>query len=99
MKILALERELSGVSRDSFTDDVLREEAAAAWHLHRRGVIRDLYFRSDRHTAVLLLECAGVDEAREILAALPLVKKGLIEFETIPLETYTGFERLFENSR
>jgi muconolactone delta-isomerase len=99
MKILALERELSGVPGDTFTDDVLREEAAAAWHLHRLGVIRELYFRSDRHTAVLLLECAGVDEANEILATLPLVKQGLIEFQTIPLEAYTGFERLFENSR
>ena len=37
--------------------------------------------------------------ARQILAQLPLVQAGLIEFEIIPLVPYDGFERLFGNEK
>ena len=49
----------------------------------------------DENTVVLFLECEDVAEARAILAALPLVKVGLIEFDVIPLMPYPGFSRLF----
>jgi hypothetical protein len=58
-------------------------------------VIRELYFRADRSAAVLILECATVDEAKAALATLPLVRNNLIAFEVIPLIAYAGFERLF----
>jgi hypothetical protein len=45
----------------------------------------------------LILECADVEEANQLLDSLPLVQEGLIEFEVIPLVPYPGFERLFEN--
>jgi hypothetical protein len=44
---------------------------------------------------VAILECADLDEARRILGEMPLVKRGLIHFDFIPLLPYTGFERLF----
>jgi hypothetical protein len=43
----------------------------------------------------LILECAGVEEAKDLLNTLPLVKAELIEFNVIPLAPYSGFERLF----
>jgi muconolactone delta-isomerase len=96
MKILALEKNVHGIPDSAFTDDLLKKEAARAWELHRAGVIRELYFRADRHEAVLVLECDNVNEARSIVATLPLVSGGLIDFEIIPLIPYTGFERLFQ---
>jgi hypothetical protein len=66
-----------------------------AWELYQAGVIRELYFRTDEPSAVLVLECADVDEARSVLATLPLVNAGLIDFELIPLRAYPGFARLF----
>jgi muconolactone delta-isomerase len=95
MKILALERDAPGVSRDGFTEELLKQEAASAWQLHQSGVIRELYFRADRHASVLVLECGSVDEARAILSTLPLVSQRLIDFDIIPLVAYSGFERLF----
>lgn len=95
MIILALETPLPGVAEERFTDAVLREEAARAWELHRSGDIRELYFRTDRDAAVLVLESPSVDHARALLATLPLVRDRLIGFELIPLRTYPGFERLF----
>jgi muconolactone delta-isomerase len=96
MKIIALEVDVPGVNPEAITDELLKEEAARAWEMHQSGVVRELYFRADRHAAVLVLECADQDEARTILSSLPLARRGLIDFELIPLVAYPGFARLFE---
>jgi hypothetical protein len=95
MKILALERQLAGVTPDRFTPEILRAEAARLWAIYQSGVARELYFRADEHAAVLVLESGSIEEARRTLGELPLVREGLIEFEMIPLSPYPGFERLF----
>ena len=98
MKILAIETEVPGVPDEAF-EPLLRDEAARAWELHQAGVVRELYFRDDRHEAVLVLECESVRAAQEALATLPLVRSGLIRFDLIPLRPYPGFERLFHGPR
>lgn len=95
MKVLALERENPGADMRAGTAEILREEAARVWELQQAGVIREVYFRADRSAAVLVLECPSAADAGSILATLPLVERGLIEFEVIPLAPYTGFARLF----
>lgn len=95
MKIIALEKEVPGVSAKAFTPALLKEEAARAWELQQAGVLREIYFRSDRSDAVLILECADAAEAQRLLATLPLVQAGLIAFEVIPLKPYPGLARLF----
>jgi hypothetical protein len=94
MKILAIEHELPGAVTDDF-QRFAHEEARKAWDLHQAGLIRELYFRSDRNEAVLALECTSIEEAERTLHELPFVREGLIEFELIPLKAYPGFERLF----
>jgi hypothetical protein len=98
MKILALEKEVPGISDDRFTPEILKREAARAWELHQSGVIRDLYFRADRTSAVLILECAHPEEAAYALSTLPLAQQGLVEFDIVPLIPYSGFQRLFSES-
>ena len=96
MKFLALEHDLPGSSAAGrLNESLLKDEAQCAWELYQAGVIRELYFRADRHAAVLVLECANVEEAREALSMLPLVREKMIEFELIPLRAYPGFARLF----
>jgi hypothetical protein len=94
MKILAIEKEVAGVGGEDFGPH-LKAEAARVWELYQSGVIREMYFRADESSAVLVLECAGAGEAREALNTLPLVREGLIAFEVIPLVPYPGFGRLF----
>jgi hypothetical protein len=94
MKILALEQAIAGVTGEQF-HPYLKLEAARAWELYQAGIIRELYFRQDAPRAVLVLECADVEEARQVLVTLPLVQHGLIAFEVIPLAPYPGFARLF----
>ncbi len=94
MKLLALEHETPGFPSDQWQPH-LKAEAARAWELYQSGLIREMYFDSDHHTAVLILECADKEEAVRILATLPLVIAGAISFEVIPLIPYPGFARLF----
>jgi muconolactone delta-isomerase len=94
MKILAIEREMPEATAEAFLS-LLKPEARRVWELYQAGVLRELYFNPDSHTAVLVLECRDVSEARQVLAGLPLVENGLIEFEIIPLVAYPGFDRLF----
>jgi muconolactone delta-isomerase len=94
MKVLAMEKDVPGVTGEEFRPH-LKAEAAKVWELYQAGVFRELYFRQDRPDAVLVLECAGVEEASEVLSTLPLVKEGLIAFDITPLVSYPGFSRLF----
>ena len=98
MRILAIERQVPGVADDRFTPELSAAEARRAWDLQQAGTIRELFFRADESSAVLMLECSDVDEARRVLAELPLVAVGLIDFEVIPLRAYPGFARLFTSS-
>ena len=97
MKMLAIEHEQAGAKAADFRR-LARAEAARAWALHQTGVIRELYFRQDQTSAVLVLECANEAEAVAHLATLPMVEAGLIAFEIIPLAPYPGFARLFADS-
>ncbi len=97
MKLLAIEIETPGSEDEDFRP-YMKAEARRVWELHQSGMIRELYFRQDCRTAVLVLETAGPEEARQALETLPLVQAGLIEFEIWPLIPYDGFARLFEES-
>lgn len=94
MKILAMEKESRGKPPDEFAQH-LKSEAMRVWSLYASGTVRELYFRHDRHEAVLMLECTDAAEAQGVLNTLPLVEAGLISFDIIPLVPYTGFSRLF----
>jgi muconolactone delta-isomerase len=95
MRILAIERSVAGVPDDQFTPEIRAAEARRAWNLYQAGTFRDMYFRADESMAVIMLECADVSEAEAVLASLPMVAAGLIEFEVLPLRAYPGFSRLF----
>ncbi len=94
MKILAIERDVPGVSDQAYGPH-LANEAARAWELYQAGVIRELHFVKEESRAVLVLECADKAEARAHLRTLPLVARGLIDFDILPLSAYPGFARLF----
>jgi muconolactone delta-isomerase len=95
MKVLAIEREVTGVDASRFTPELGAAEARRVWELHQAGTIREVYFRADEPSAVLALECADTAAAEAALASLPMVAAGLIRFEIVPLRAYPGFARLF----
>jgi len=97
MKVLAIERPVTGVAAHLFTAELGRAEARRVWELQLDGLVREAYFRTDEASAVLVLECADVVAAQDVLESLPLVAAGLIRFEVLGLRAYPGFARLFES--
>ncbi len=96
MRIIALEHECEGAQAGRFSE-LAEAEAAKVWELQQREFIREIYFRADERSAVLVLESPNVDQARQKLSELPFVAQGLIDFELVPLRPYTGFARLFRD--
>ncbi len=95
MKILALEKEVPGITAADFTPEIKKTEALRVWALYQCGVIREMNFRTDLPLAVMMLEFDSLEEAQEWLDTLPMVENGLISFDLIPLMPYPGFARLF----
>jgi muconolactone delta-isomerase len=94
MKLIALEIENANATAADF-EPHLKNEARHVWELQQQGIIRELYFRADQHTAVLVLECESLSQAQKLISSFPLVQQGLIHFDIIPLIPYPGFSRLF----
>jgi hypothetical protein len=94
MKIYAYDVAKPGVGMEQI-QPLLKEEAQHAWELYKKGIMRETYLRTDRPGALIVLECADVEEAKKITDDLPLVKAGLIEFQFIPVGPFTPWESLF----
>jgi muconolactone delta-isomerase len=94
MKILVMMDLVPGTTPDKLVP-YLKEEAARAWELHKQGIFRDMNFRTDRPGVVNIVECASVEEAKKILATLPLAKAGFMTFQIIPLGYPSFLENLF----
>lgn len=94
MKLLCLDVPQAGVTPEQYRPHLL-EEVRYAWELHRDGVIREIYARQDRPGVAIVVECQSLQDARERMAAFPLVVEGLIDWEIIPLGVFTGWEALF----
>ncbi len=94
MKFLALERELKGKKAKDF-EPHLKSEAKKVWDYYKKGIIREIYFTKENHTAVIILECQNKKRAVQVLNSLPLVKNKLIAFDVFELIVYNGLERLF----
>ena len=94
MKILAIEKEIKTVDWEKISQ-TLKEEAKSVYEMMLLGSLREIYF-SENKNAVLILECEDKIVARTLLDKLPLVMKGIIDFEIMELQPYTGFSRLMD---
>ncbi len=73
---------------------LVQEEVHVAVQLYLDGKIDQWYTRGDGKGAVLFLHCTTVDEAKAILAGLPLVKAGYLDVEYIPVGPFSGLRFL-----
>jgi hypothetical protein len=92
-EIMAMTRLKPGVA----SADVMKlapDEVRVAVQLYLDGKIGHWYTRSDGKGVVFFLRCGTVDEARALLAGLPLVKAGYIDVEYIPVGPFSGLRFL-----
>jgi hypothetical protein len=81
-------------------EDLLRHRTAeiqAVWDLYAEGICREMYGRADQPgAAILMLESASVEAARDALATLPLARLNLLDFDVFPLTPFTALQSLFQ---
>ncbi|MBK9727033.1 MAG: superoxide dismutase [Saprospiraceae bacterium] len=92
MKILAIEKEIEGVTWDNI-EGLLEQEAKYVFQLYLSDNLREIYFTENKN-AVLILETVDGKTAKELLDSLPLVKNKKIRFDMMELKPYTGYERI-----
>ena len=87
-----------GIARrktESFTEAQFAEhldaEAARVRELYAEGSVRAAYSRGDVPGAVLLLETENEEAAKRIVDSLPLLKRGMLEMQIVPVKGYRGF--------
>ena len=73
MRIIAIEKEIGEPEPEAFAPH-LKAETHRVLELQQQDILREIYSRADKHEAVLILECEGVEEARQVLDSLPLAK-------------------------
>jgi hypothetical protein len=94
MQVLAIDKVSEGVTEKMLLPH-LPSELAATVGLYLKEKIRTFYFRKDRPGVVFLLETESLDEAKEILGTLPLVKENLLDFDLIPIGPLAPLGMLF----
>ena len=76
----------------------MSDEVARTVSLYLRGGIEHWYARRDSNGVVFILNAKSVQEAKAALAPLPLVAKGWMTFELIPLGPLTPLQMLANRS-
>jgi hypothetical protein len=97
VKVLAIGHPRSGVRWEHIYPYV-GEQSRHVWEQYETDQVREFYLRADlRPGVVLVFESDDVSEAERLVAALPMVEAGLLDFEFIPVRPYIGFRELFED--
>jgi muconolactone delta-isomerase len=91
MRFLALVRRKSEDFTEAQIAEYLEPEAERVRDLYMQGVFRTVYSRGDVKGAVVELECASLQEAKQIMETMPFAQQRMVEIEMIPLLPYRGF--------
>ena len=93
MQFLVLSRRRTDVfPPDAWTPELVEAEGQRVRELYTAGIIRTIWRRKDIPGAVIVIEAASEEEAREAVASLPLAKRDMLEILTLTqLEPYPGF--------
>ncbi len=94
MQVLVIARVKPGISLEQVLPHV-SAEAAQAWEFYASEQIRQMYYITDMSGAVMLWEGHSVESVTQEVQKLPMVQKGFLECEILPLKSYTGYASLF----
>lgn len=96
MKLLAIMRPAAGTDVREALLARARVELAGLWTLYGDGVVREMYSPGGPG-AVLVLEAASVEEARQRLGELPLLRDQVMELELMELHPFLAWQMLFDS--
>ena len=76
----------------AWTHQLLEDEAEHVRSLYLEGSIRAIWRRNDEPGAILIFEANTQDQVEQIMASLPLARRGMLEVAmTTKLTPYSGF--------
>lgn len=78
--------------------ELIRSEAVAAFKLYEKEIVRSIHYKADMSGAVMMMEADSQQEIEKALHTLPMVKKGVLGCEIIPLKPYIAYGKLFDKS-
>lgn len=93
MQFLVLSRRRTDVfPPEAWTPELIEAEGQRVRELYTAGIIRTIWRRKDVPGAVIVMEAASEEEARDAVASLPLAKRDMLEIVALTqLEPYSGF--------
>ena len=93
MQFLVLSRRRTDVfPPEAWASELIEAEGQRVRELYMAGIIRTIWRRKDVAGAVIVMEAASEEEAREAVASLPLAKRDMLEIVALTqLEPYPGF--------
>lgn len=94
MQFLAILKVKPGTTMDALAP-LLKPEAAKAWEMLASGALRSIHYIKGPVGAVLAFEADDEADVAAHVAGLPLVEKGLVSVEILPLMPFIGFAALF----
>lgn len=94
MQILAIMTGAEGRTKEEFLPYQIGEERTV-WRHWKDGLLRQMWFRTDRLGAVFILEAESVEAVERILPEFPMIRDGLLVAELVPLRNFDGLEALF----
>jgi hypothetical protein len=77
------------------TAPLILAEIKAVWRDYQRGLIREIFERSDQRGVVMVCEADDRSEVEEMLANLPLVKAGFLDTQVIGVKPFGLWSALF----
>ena len=92
MKIFVVATRKSDASADDI-QRLLGPESDHVLGLIKDDVMREVYSRADGKGAICVLECDSLEEAKNIIAELPLAKAGLLSADFYGAAPYRGIIR------
>ena len=95
MKVIATLDGRPGAGPDDF-GRFEKEEADRVWQLYSKGVLTEIYLRTDRIGAVIIMTVGSLDEARDSITSLPMVEAGLFDVEYLTLGPWPEMTRLLD---
>ena len=93
---LMISRFAKGTTQEQ-TAPYSEEEAAMAWKYYQEGLYRLMWGRTDQPGVIVIMESNSEAEAREAVNAMPLVAKGLVEYDIVPLDYFFPLDALFSS--
>lgn len=94
MQVLVIAKVAEGVSAEQVTP-YIAAEATEVWNAYAADMLRSIYYIADMSGAVLLWEAPSVEIVEAALSKFPMIDRGLLKREIIPLKPYVGLASLF----